>query len=44
MQPYKIINQSLYKTYIFETPTAKYYFLEFYHAIMDGTATLSIAA
>ena len=35
-QPYKLINQPLYRIYIFETPTAGYLYLDFYHAIMDG--------
>ena len=34
--PYKIINQPLYHIYLFVTPTAKYFYLDFYHAIMDG--------
>ncbi|MBR6013310.1 MAG: hypothetical protein IK062_05965 [Selenomonadaceae bacterium] len=36
--PYPLINKPLYRMYIFETPTAKYFYLDFYHAIMDGTA------
>ncbi|MBR5914078.1 MAG: hypothetical protein IKZ58_06940 [Selenomonadaceae bacterium] len=42
MQPYNIINQPLYRNYIFETPTAKYYFIDFYHAIMDGTSIITL--
>lgn len=42
MQPYQIINQPLYRNYIFETPTAKYYFIDFYHAIMDGMAIVTL--
>ena len=42
MQPYKIINQPLYRINIFETPTAKYYFFDFYHAIMDGTSIIML--
>ena len=38
MEPYNIINHALYRIYIFETPTAKYLYVDFYHAIMDGTA------
>ncbi len=34
--PYKLINQPLYRIYVFETPTAQYLYLDFYHAIMDG--------
>lgn len=42
MQPYNIINQHLYRIYLFETPTAKYYFFDFYHAIMDGMAIITL--
>ena len=42
MQPYKIINQPLYRIRIFETPTAKYFFMDFYHAIMDGTSVITL--
>ena len=42
MQPYNIINQPLYRIYLFETPTAKYYFFDFYHAIMDGMAIITL--
>ena len=37
-KPYPLINKPLYRFYLFETPTAKYFFLDFYHAIIDGTA------
>ncbi len=37
-EPYNLINHALYRIYIFETPTAKYLYADFYHAIMDGTA------
>ena len=42
MQPYELINQPLYRIYILETPTAKYWYLDFYHAIMDGTAIMML--
>jgi len=42
MQPYKIMNQPLYRINIFETPTAEYYFFDFYHAIMDGTSIIML--
>lgn len=42
MQPYNIINQPLYRINIFETPTAKYFFWDFYHAIMDGTSIIML--
>lgn len=35
-QPYKIINQPLYHIYLIETPTSKFFYLDFYHAVMDG--------
>jgi len=38
MQPYELVNKPLYRIYIFETPTAKYLYLDFYHAILDGTS------
>lgn len=38
MMPYEIINKPLYRIYVFETPTAKYGYADFYHAIMDGTS------
>ena len=39
-EPYNIINQPLYRIHIFETPTAKYFFIDFFHAIMDGTSVM----
>ncbi len=36
MKPYKLIDNPLYRFRLFETPTAKYVYLDFYHAIMDG--------
>lgn len=38
MQPYELFNNPLYRIYLFETPTAKYCYSDFYHAILDGTA------
>lgn len=38
-EPYYLINQPLYRIYLMETPTAKYIYADFYHAIMDGIAT-----
>lgn len=34
--PFKIINHPLYRFYLFETPTAKYFYGDGYHAIIDG--------
>lgn len=42
MQPYELINKPLYRIYIFETPTAKYFYFDFYHAIMDGMAIIML--
>ena len=42
MQPYEIINKPLYRIYLFETPTAKYWYWDFYHAIMDGNSIVSL--
>ena len=36
--PYKIIDKPLWRIYLIETPTAKYLFVDFYHAVMDGVA------
>lgn len=38
-EPYKIINKPLWRIYLFQTPTAKYMFGDFYHAVMDGVST-----
>ena len=37
-EPYYLINQPLYRIYLMETPDAKYFYVDFYHAIMDGVA------
>ena len=37
-EPYKIIDRPLYRIYLFETPTAGYLYLDFYHAIFDGAS------
>ena len=37
-EPYRIINKPLWRIYLFETPTAKYLFADFYHAVMDGVS------
>ena len=37
-EPYKFINSQLWHIKIFETPTAKYGYANFYHAIMDGAS------
>ena len=36
LQPYKLINSPLYKIFLFETPSGKYFYCDFYHAIIDG--------
>lgn len=38
-EPYYLINQPLYRIYLMETPTAKYLYADFYHAIMDGVSS-----
>ena len=38
-EPYYLINQPLYRIYLMQTPTAKYIYVDFYHAIMDGVAS-----
>lgn len=37
-EPYEFINNQLWRIKIFETPTAKYGYASFYHAIMDGAS------
>ena len=37
-EPYEIIENPLFRIYVFETPTAGYMYTDFYHAIMDGTS------
>ena len=39
-EPYKFIGNVLYRIYLFQTPTAKYFYLDFYHAIMDGMSAI----
>ena len=43
-EPYKIIGKQLWRIYLFQTPTAKYLFADFYHAIMDGVAASYLLA
>lgn len=38
--PYTSIKEQLWRMRLFETPTAKYFFFDAYHGIMDGTAVL----
>ena len=38
-EPYKLINQPLWRIYVIETPSARYFYGDFYHAIMDGVST-----
>ncbi|MBQ6006355.1 MAG: hypothetical protein IJL14_08920 [Selenomonadaceae bacterium] len=38
-EPYYLINQPLYRIYLMQTPEAKYLYVDFYHAIMDGVAS-----
>ena len=38
-EPYYLINRPLYRIYIMQTPNAKYLYVDFYHAIMDGVAS-----
>ena len=43
-EPYMLINKPLYRSYIFETPSANYFYMDFYHAIMDGTSLAMLFA
>ena len=36
--PYDLIDHPLYRIYLMVTSTAKYFYADFYHAIMDGAA------
>ena len=38
--PYKSFKEPFWRARLFETPTSKYFYLDFYHGIMDGTATI----
>lgn len=38
-EPYKLTNSPLYRIYLFETPTAKYFYGDFHHALFDGVST-----
>ena len=41
-EPYKIMNQPLYHIHLFETPTSKYFYVDFYHAVMDSVSIMTI--
>ena len=36
--PYELIDRPLYRIYLIKTDTTNYFYMDFYHAIMDGTA------
>ena len=38
-EPYKLIDKPLWRIYVMETPTARYVYCDFYHAIMDGVSS-----
>ncbi|MBR7024557.1 MAG: hypothetical protein IKI08_00910 [Selenomonadaceae bacterium] len=38
-EPYKLTNSWLYRIYLFETPTAKYFYVDFHHVLFDGIST-----
>ena len=38
LQPYKLTNSPLYRIYLFETPSGKFVYYDFYHAMFDGFA------
>ena len=38
--PYKSFKEPFWRARFFETPTSKYFYVDFYHGILDGTATL----
>jgi len=37
-EPYELIDHPLYRAFIMQTPSAKYMYTDFYHAMLDGTA------
>lgn len=37
-KPFTLIDRPLYRVYLMKTPSGKYIYADFYHAIMDGTA------
>ncbi len=37
-KPYELIDHPLYRIYIMKTSSANYFYMDFYHVIMDGTA------
>ncbi len=39
-KPYQLINNPLYRIYLMLTPSGKYIYGDFYHAIMDGTSII----
>ena len=41
-EPYEIIGHRLWNIHIIETPDAKYLFMDFYHAIIDRTAIVTV--
>ena len=41
-QPYDLIDRPLYRINIIKTPEAKYLYMDFYHAIMDGAAIVML--
>lgn len=43
-EPYRITEEPLYRIKIFETPTARYLYVDFYRAIIDGTALMLLFA
>lgn len=41
-EPYKLTNSPLYRIYLFKTPTEKYLYVDFHHAISDGISLAMI--
>lgn len=39
-EPYKLIDKPLWRIYLIETPSARYLYCDFYHAIMDGVSAV----
>ncbi|MBQ7516515.1 MAG: anti-sigma factor antagonist [Schwartzia sp.] len=37
-EPYTLIDHPLYRIYLMKTPSGQYLYMDFYHAVMDGTA------
>ena len=42
IKPYKVIDSQLYRLRLIRSPEGQYFFVDFYHAIMDGVGTVRV--